>query len=744
MNLTDPFSYRNRCGRRALLAVLVLLASSCFSPDVDGSELGNDSDSSTDSVVPEPSSGDDDAASLDAGSENPSGGGETEGEGTAGSVGGVEAEGEGSAESVGGVEAEGDGPAESVGGGEVEGEGTGIEATSSTTDAGTSEGVPDLRPQAADDVYRIRQGETLTISAAEGNGLLQNDRGGVGQPLAVVEQTLILASGATVRLRGDGSFQYQPDSTAVFWGEESFEYTVIDVVAEQATGQVRIVVSPTAIPLSRVTEGVGGFTMNGETAGDAVGVSVGGAGDVNGDGLNDIVVGSRGGRTYIVFGTSEVSRASPLSLGAVAQGQGGFALDEELANDGAGVTVFGAGDINGDSLADVLIGASGSDVNGSASGRAYVVFGRRQGAAVPISLSTIALGQEGFAMNGEATGNRAGQSVNALGDLNDDGYADVLVSANEALPNETGRTYVVFGGSSLGSPISLSAVALGDGGFSINGQAGDYHSGITVGRAGDVNGDGVVDILVSAIGVDGATGSDSPGRVYVVFGSNQVVSPVSLADVERGVGGFAIDGEVAGDDFGEGAVSGAGDVNGDGLADVIVGADRNSISGNASGRSYVLLGRRNGPPISPVSLQDVVNGELGFAIDGEAELDLSGTSVSGAGDVNGDGLSDMIVGAGGGDPNGASSGRSYVIFGQRNQARVLLAAVARGEGGFVIDGEVGGDASGRSVGAAGDVNADGFDDVLVGADGADPIGSGSGRAYVIYGGDFTLSATASP
>jgi len=141
-----------------------------------------------------------------------------------------------------------------------------------------------------------------------------------------------------------------------------------------------------------------------------------------------------------------------------------------------------------------------------------------------------------------------------------------------------------------------------------------------------------------------------------------------------------------------------------------------------------------------VNLSAIASGtsNLGFVINGALEGDRSGISVSSAGDVNGDGFDDLIVGASQADPNGSNSGASYVVFGKANGTAVNLSAIADGSaGGFVINGAAVDDRSGISVSSAGDVNGDGFDDLIVGAFNADPNGANSGASYVVFGGNFS-------
>jgi hypothetical protein len=214
----------------------------------------------------------------------------------------------------------------------------------------------------------------------------------------------------------------------------------------------------------------------------------------------------------------------------------------------------------------------------------------------------------------------------------------------------------------------------------------------------------------------------------VVFGKTGTTL-VDLDDIAAGTGGFKIQGENAEDRAGR-SVSAAGDVNGDGLDDLIVGTTGNDSGSGVAGAAYVVFGKSG---TALVDLDDVAAGTGGFKIQGETAGDLAGWSVSAAGDLNGDGLDDLIVGALGNDTGGDLAGAAYVVFGKSGTTLVDLDDVASGTGGFKIQGETAFDEAGFSVSAAGDVDGDGLDDLIVGAYRNDSGGGNAGAAYVIYG-----------
>jgi VCBS repeat-containing protein len=520
---------------------------------------------------------------------------------------------------------------------------------------------------------------------------------------------------------------------------DSFTAVTADGTAQVVTITINGTAEPIpAVQLSAVEAGIGGFVINGVSAYDTSGRSVSNAGDVNGDGLDDLIIGADGddpngsnsGASFVVFGKTD---GGPVQLSNIEAGIGGFVINGVSAYDNSGVSVSAAGDVNGDGLDDLIVGADSDDPNGGYSGASFVVFGKTSGAAV--QLSTIEAGTGGFVINGVSAYDTSGRSVSNAGDVNGDGLDDLIIGAIGDDPNgrDSGASFVVFGKTD-GGPVQLSNIEAGIGGFVINGVSAYDTSGRSVSSAGDVNGDGLDDLIIGA-NFDDPNGGNS-GASFVVFGKTSGAA-VQLSTIEAGIGGFVINGVSAYDTSGR-SVSNAGDVNGDGLDDLIIGAYGDDPNGSSSGASFVVFGKTSG---AAVQLSTIEAGIGGFVINGVSAFDQSGFSVSAAGDVNGDGLDDLIIGAYLDDPNGSNSGASFVVFGKTNGAAVQLSTIEAGIGGFVINGVSAGDVSGASVSAAGDVNGDGFDDLIVGAPNDDPNGGNSGASFVVFGGDFSGLAT---
>ena len=498
-----------------------------------------------------------------------------------------------------------------------------------------------------------------------------------------------------------------------------------------------------------VLDGTNGFTLFGIDPLDRSGRSVSSAGDVNGDGYDDLIIGAPGadpggkdsaGETYVVYGgASAPDTDGMLDLSAL-DGTNGFTLSGIDRFDASGHSVSSAGDVNGDGYDDLIIGARGADPNGDRSGETYVVYGGASAPGTDGALDLSALdGTNGFTLNGIDVRDESGYSVSSAGDVNGDGYDDLVIGARLADPNEgrSGETYVIYGGAV--APGAEGELVLSDldgtNGFVLNGIDPNDFSGVSVSSAGDVNGDGYDDLIIGARGADPG-GKNSPGETYVIYGGMPRTGGVRDLSALDGTNGFTLTGIDARDDSGF-SVSSAGDVNGDGYDDLIIGARGADPNGDRSGETYVIYGGAHGPGVDGVLDLSALDGTNGFTITGIDLVDQSGYSVSSAGDVNGDGYDDLIIGAFGADPDGNRSGETYVVYGGASAPGadgVLALSDLDSTSGLILNGVDRGDDSGFSVSSAGDVNGDGYDDLIIGAPRADPNGDRSGETYVVYGG----------
>ncbi|PWU07470.1 MAG: hypothetical protein C5B43_00340, partial [Verrucomicrobia bacterium] len=335
-------------------------------------------------------------------------------------------------------------------------------------------------------------------------------------------------------------------------------------------------------------------------------------------------------------------------------GQNGFAIEGIYSEDITGYSVSGAGDVNGDGIADILVCNTHNLDDQHNKYQVYIVFGSKKLWPKAIKFADLN-GKNGFVINGFAG---LLLHASATGDVNGDGIDDILIGdPNAVLDKRIGQSYVVFGSKQVW-PAEINLADLnGSNGFALNGVNEFDFSGISVSGAGDVNGDGIDDIIIGA-----TNANNGAGQTYVAFGSKEAwPASINLADL-NGKNGFALNGVNPRDRSGH-SVSGAGDVNGDNIADILIGApgDPNSDPGKRIGQSYVVFGSKQVWPAS-INLANL-DGNNGFALNGVYPGGESGYSVSGAGDVNGDGIADILIGA----PNpfnaGVRGGQSYVVFG---------------------------------------------------------------------------------
>lgn len=483
-----------------------------------------------------------------------------------------------------------------------------------------------------------------------------------------------------------------------------------------------------------------GSELYADVAGGALGRSVAIIGDINGDGIDDIAIGAPHdaapgghGRVWVLFGRAGGLPAT-IDLETL-DGSNGFELTTQAAGATLGRAVTGIGDFNGDGIDDFAVGAPLADTPPAYNdGKVYVLFGHT--GSFPASILVDALdGSDGFVAIGANADARAGFSLAAAGDFDGDGYADLLIGSYSYGYAPTAFTHVLLGAPTWPTEVALGDVTITGRGFRLQAPV-TAGAGFAVAGVGDVTGDGVDDILVGA--PEHAIGSHgNAGRVYLVPGRAANAAGLFI-DLETAPGVLRLDGSGPGHFVGS-ALAGIGDVNGDGNRDMLIGAPG---QGGYVGGAWVVFG---GPALASGLLSDLVVSGMGFHLGLVTGYNTNaGAVVAGPGDVDGDGIADLMVAIPGGLPSSAVN-REVAIVSGRDAAHPWPAEIdlsgslvsQRLEGTSQINLAGIGDLRGYvSLAGGGDIDGDGAADMLVGS--AVAVDSGTpgapwGRAWVVYG-----------
>jgi MYXO-CTERM domain-containing protein len=431
------------------------------------------------------------------------------------------------------------------------------------------------------------------------------------------------------------------------------------------------------------------WTAESNQGGAYFGYAVAGAGDINDDGYDDVMVGSyqydnpqsNEGAVFVYHGSESGLPGAPTLV-----------LEMDQIGSYFGFSVASAGDVNSDGYDDVIVGALNYAINQASEGGAFIYHGSAGGLITPPA-RTLLGGQESASF---------GQAVSGAGDTNNDGYDDVIIGADRYNGGQVEEGGVfVFRGSAAGIGASHDQL------LEVNQTS--AHFGYSLSRAGNVNGDAYDDVIIGAYLYNGGLAGE--GRAFLFTGSGAgLVQNAWVAEGNQANANFGI------------SVAGVGDVNNDGKDDVLIGAPAYDGGLTDEGRVYLYAGSASG-----------LDATAYWTIDGEQTGAGMGLGVGGGGDVNGDGYADILVGAYKYDNAPNDEGRAFAFYGSEAGPGALL-------GIWTSESDQSGTPLfGLSVAGAGDVNNDGYDDVIIGAYQYDSGENNEGKVFGYYGSKKGLS-----
>ncbi|RZJ54733.1 MAG: HYR domain-containing protein [Flavobacterium sp.] len=474
-----------------------------------------------------------------------------------------------------------------------------------------------------------------------------------------------------------------------------------------------------------IIDGANGFSVTGKAPSDDLSAKTRSAGDINGDGIPDLIISAPGadfgglldvGEVYIIFGGSGFSFDN-FDVSTL-DGTNGFVIRGNVADEQLGLSLDTAGDFNNDGISDIVV-SSNSDPLGQ--GLAFVFYGKNTPFQALYNRTDID-NAKGIFITIEAPTDV--KNVGYAGDVNHDGISDVIISDNA---NSGGKHYIVFGTSSAAN-IGTSSLN-GSNGFSITGYASGFLSLNSVCKnAGDFNNDGIDDLVLGYPSMLEVTGS-SAGRTIVLFGRNVVFPASILLDNLTSGEGYILTGS-GNSTYAGTSVAAAGDFNHDGIADIIIGSPNKTVNGiQKAGEVYIVFG---GSGLSGTSALSDITTSTGVIIQGSADSGKFGTFVNGIKDINRDGTADVAIS---GERGISYNGAVYVVFGGSAVTGIITDKNILNTIGYQIfdsDKNYSNGIFGNDFAGLDDFNQDGTNDFVIGN--IRKFGyTNKGTAFVFYG-----------